>query len=82
MNKEEIVADMKIKLTGCTTANTFISIEDHASDSTKIKSYQTTFEEVNPILKQLDRNTYTLISRDVNHLETCDHNYIWLKTTK
>jgi hypothetical protein len=82
MKKEEIVADMQTKLIGCINTNTFISIEDHASDNKNIACYQTTFGEVNPILKQLNRSAYTLVSRDVNHLETCDFNYIWLKVAK
>lgn len=82
MNSEEIVANMKLKLEGCVTSNTFISVEDHPSDNTKILSYKTTFDEVNPILKQLNRSSYTLVSRDVNHLETCEFNYIWLKVSK
>jgi hypothetical protein len=82
MNKEEIVADIKAKLTDCVTTSTFISIEDHPSDSKNVSSYKTTFDEVNPILKQLNSNSYRLISRDVNHLETCEFNYIWLKIVK
>jgi hypothetical protein len=79
MNKEEIIADLRLKLTGNIPSNTFVSIEDHPSDNTKVTSYKTSFDEVNIILKQLNRNSYTLISRDVNHLETCEFNYIWLK---
>lgn len=82
MNKEEIVTDMQLKLHGCMTSNTFISIEDHPSEYKGIVSYKTTFDDVNPILKQLNRNTYTLISRNVAHLETCEFNYIWLKIVR
>ena len=82
MNKEEIVADMQLKLHGCISTNSFISIEDHPSESKGVLSYKTTFGEVSPILKQLKRDTYTLISLDVAHLESCEFNYIWLKIVK